>query len=209
METVESDGDPIRLKCTVAQFLGLDEGQEFHFLPVADQTFGYAGGEAYHSPHYELKCPPALSGAGCVTSRTGTAPSTTWSRLTESRSARWRCGAVTRSTPPTASSARWRGIVDPTSARTHVLLAEGHRRGRKQVATIPIGAMKRQDRRERDQFQVKIGIRNIVMPGARMHTTVVIMLTAPRMVPRPATAIPMIHRSPPGPGEWMASVSGV
>ena len=27
-------------------------------------------------------------------------------------------------------------------------------------------------------FQVKIGIRNIVMPGARMQTTVVIMLTA-------------------------------
>ena len=50
-------------------------------------------------------------------------------------------------------------------------------------------------------FQVKIGIRNIVMPGARMQTTVVIMLTAPRMVPRPATARPMIHRSPPGPGE--------
>ena len=37
-------------------------------------------------------------------------------------------------------------------------------------------------------FQVKIGIRNIVMPGQRMHTTVVIMLTAPRMVPRPPTA---------------------
>ena len=27
-------------------------------------------------------------------------------------------------------------------------------------------------------FQVKTGIRNIVMPGARRHTTVVIMLTA-------------------------------
>ena len=55
---------------------------------------------------------------------------------------------------------------------------------------------------------MKIGIRNIVMPGARMHTTVVIMLTPPRMVPRPPTARPMIHRSPPAPGEWMASVSG-
>ncbi|CFR75176.1 Uncharacterised protein [Mycobacterium tuberculosis] len=50
-------------------------------------------------------------------------------------------------------------------------------------------------------FQVKIGIRNIVIPGARMHTTVVIMLTAPRIVPRPATIKPMIHRSPPAPGE--------
>ncbi len=58
-------------------------------------------------------------------------------------------------------------------------------------------------------FQVKIGIRNMVIPGARMQTTVVIMLTAPRMVPRPPTTIPMIHRSPPTPGEWMASVNGV
>ena len=50
-------------------------------------------------------------------------------------------------------------------------------------------------------FQVKIGIRNIVMPGARSVSTVVTMLTAPRMVPRPAIASPMIHRSGPVPGE--------
>nr|CRL53196.1 hypothetical protein CPGR_00472 [Mycolicibacterium fortuitum subsp. fortuitum DSM 46621 = ATCC 6841 = JCM 6387] len=50
-------------------------------------------------------------------------------------------------------------------------------------------------------FQVKIGIRNMVIPGARMQTTVVIMLTAPRMVPRPPTAMPRIHRSAPTPGE--------
>ena len=47
--------------------------------------------------------------------------------------------------------------------------------------------------------QVKIGSRHIVMPGARMQITVVIMLTPPRMVPRPETARPMIHRSPPTP----------
>ena len=58
-------------------------------------------------------------------------------------------------------------------------------------------------------FQVEIGIRNIVIPGARMHTTVVIMLTAPRMVPGPAIARPMIHRSAPAPGECRASLSGV
>ncbi len=58
-------------------------------------------------------------------------------------------------------------------------------------------------------FHVKIGIRNIVMPGARRHTIVVIMLTAPRMVPRPLTSRPAIHRSAPRPGEWMALDSGV
>ncbi len=46
-------------------------------------------------------------------------------------------------------------------------------------------------------FQVKIGIRNIVMPGARMQMMVVMKLTEPRMVPNPASASPMIHRSPP------------
>ena len=57
-------------------------------------------------------------------------------------------------------------------------------------------------------FQVKIGIRNMVMPGQRMQTTVVIMLTAPRMVPRPPTATPRIHRSAPTPGECTESDSG-
>ncbi len=46
-------------------------------------------------------------------------------------------------------------------------------------------------------FQVKTGIRNIVMPGARIPTMVVTKLTAPRMVPKPDSASPMIHRSAP------------
>ena len=50
-------------------------------------------------------------------------------------------------------------------------------------------------------FQVKIGIRNIVMPGARMQMIVVMKLTPPRMVPNPLSARPMIHRSAPTPGE--------
>ena len=58
-------------------------------------------------------------------------------------------------------------------------------------------------------FQVKIGIRNIVMPGARRHTIVVTMLTAPRMVPRPDTTRPTIQRSCPMPGVNTAVESGV
>ena len=57
--------------------------------------------------------------------------------------------------------------------------------------------------------QVNSGIRNIVMPGARRQTIVVMKLTAPRMVPSPATIRPIAHRSPPTPGEWTASESGV
>jgi hypothetical protein len=58
-------------------------------------------------------------------------------------------------------------------------------------------------------FQVKIGIRNIVIPGARMVMIVVTKLTAPRMVPRPAIHRPMIQRSAPTPGDLVSSDSGV
>ena len=50
-------------------------------------------------------------------------------------------------------------------------------------------------------FQVKIGIRNIVMPGARMQKIVVMKLTPDKMVPRPDSTRPMIHMSAPMPGE--------
>src|SRR3954468_13323945 len=59
------------------------------------------------------------------------------------------------------------------------------------------------------EFHTKIGIRNIVMPGARRQTIVVAKLTAPRMVPRPLTASPAIHRFGPAPGEWTTVESGV
>ena len=49
-------------------------------------------------------------------------------------------------------------------------------------------------------FQVKIGIRNMVMPGARMQMIVVTKLTPPRIVPSPDSTSPMIHMSAPTPG---------
>ncbi|CAB4541046.1 unannotated protein [freshwater metagenome] len=50
-------------------------------------------------------------------------------------------------------------------------------------------------------FQVKIGMRNMVIPGARMVRMVVIKFTPPRMVPKPLRARPKTQRSPPRPGE--------
>ncbi len=58
-------------------------------------------------------------------------------------------------------------------------------------------------------FQVKIGIRNMVMPGARRHSVVVIMLIAEAMVPTPVIPTPTIQRFDPTPGLWMASASGM
>src|SRR3954453_17400878 len=57
-------------------------------------------------------------------------------------------------------------------------------------------------------FQVKIGIRNIVMPGARRQTIVVMKLTPPRMVPSTLTARPAIHMLGPAPGVFTTSDSG-
>ena len=56
--------------------------------------------------------------------------------------------------------------------------------------------------------QVKSDIRNIVMPGARMQMIVVMKLTAPRIVPKPAIARPKTHRSAPRLGEYTMLDSG-
>ena len=57
-------------------------------------------------------------------------------------------------------------------------------------------------------FHAKMGTRNITIPGALRQKTVVMRLTAVKMPENPVKATPMIHRSAPGPGEWMASVNG-
>ena len=57
-------------------------------------------------------------------------------------------------------------------------------------------------------FQTKIGIRNMVMPGARRVKIVVTMLMPDSTVAIPVRPMPMIHRSAPAPGEWTALDSG-
>jgi hypothetical protein len=145
LKIVESDGDPILLKCTVAQFLGLDEGEELDFLPIDDPT-GYGGGQAYHSPHYELDVGAGVVGGGMRDIAYGHRP-----QHDVIASDRVPVGEVeVRRGDPVHASDGFIGsvaglIVDPADLHvTHVLLAEGHLWGRKQVA-IPIGAMTRRD----------------------------------------------------------------
>ena len=57
-------------------------------------------------------------------------------------------------------------------------------------------------------FQVKIGIRHIVIPGARIVMIVVMKFTPPRIVPNPESARPNTQRSPPIPGENVVLESG-
>jgi hypothetical protein len=58
-------------------------------------------------------------------------------------------------------------------------------------------------------FQVKIGIRNSVIPGARMQMIVVIRLTVPRMVANPPSASPNTQRFEPKPGLYSWLLSGL
>ena len=57
-------------------------------------------------------------------------------------------------------------------------------------------------------FHEKIGMRHMVIPGARMVSTVVMKFTAPRIVPKPLMPRPSIQRFPPTPGEKLALASG-
>ena len=59
-----------------------------------------------------------------------------------------------------------------------------------------------------NMFQVKIGMRNMVMPGARMVDTVATTLTRGDHAGQPGSTMPTIHRSPPTPGERTPSDSG-
>jgi hypothetical protein len=56
--------------------------------------------------------------------------------------------------------------------------------------------------------QVNTGSRHMVIPGQRRQMMVVIMFTAPRMVPTPATTRAMSHRSAPTCGEFVMLDSG-
>ncbi|CAB4570530.1 unannotated protein [freshwater metagenome] len=56
--------------------------------------------------------------------------------------------------------------------------------------------------------QVKIEVRNMVMPGARIVKSVVMKLTAPKIVESPLRVNPISHKSPPTPGLKVAVESG-
>jgi hypothetical protein len=123
----------------------LDEGEELEFLPV-DDPVGYGGGQVYHSPHFELDVGAGVVGGGMRDIAYGHRP-----QHDVIASDRVPAGEVeVRRGDPVHASDGFIGsvaglIVDPADLHvTHVLLAEGHLWGRKQVS-IPIGAMTRRD----------------------------------------------------------------
>lgn len=159
LDLVDSEGDRIRLNCTVAQFLGLDEGEEAHFLPAADETSSYPSGQAYNWPRFEVGPVGGRTESGMGAPGFGHR-----SKHEEIASDRVPVGEVDvhRGDPVHASDGFIGSveglIVDPADHHvTHVLLREGHLWGRKQVS-IPIGTMTRRDQEIRvDLTKEQIG----------------------------------------------------
>jgi reverse gyrase len=83
-------------------------------------------------------------------------------------------------------------------------------RSAKSMATAAVSTGKATSTRKlvTTMFQVKTGMRNTVMPGARIVKTVVTMLTAVKMPEKPVRAMPRNHSSPPMLGVYVPSLSG-
>lgn len=144
IEMVESDGDPIVLRINRAQFEVLEDAEETELVEPSGETWDYGGGEAYSWPHYGLGLVGGMGAGGMgdleLGHHHGPQP-----QLTD----RVPVGEVEiKRGDHVHASDGWIGsveglVIDPADHHvTHVLLAEGHLWGRKQVA-IPIGTTAR------------------------------------------------------------------
>jgi sporulation protein YlmC with PRC-barrel domain len=130
----DSDDDGILLRCTLEQFEGLDSAEETQFVPGTKGFEAYGTEQVLSWPYYRLGdtvMDPSQEGKVSLTVTVDTVPAGEV--------------AIHRGAPVHATDGhigQVQGLViDAGSAHvTHVLLAEGHLWGRKQVA-IPISAV--------------------------------------------------------------------
>ncbi len=145
VDLVESFGEAIRLHCTTAEFRALDEAKEVHLVPIPDDERSPAWGRTYAWPYYGLGMLSAGMGAGGMgefeMAHHRTPQPIVFDRVP--------LGEVeVRRGDQVHATDGWIGsveglVIDPEDHHvTHVLLAEGHLWGRKQVA-IPITATSR------------------------------------------------------------------
>ena len=102
----------------------------------------------------------------------------------------------------------WHRIGEPPAVGSKKCVPK--RRSASSIISAPVrtGNASRTMKLVRNRFHVRIGIRNMVMPGARSMDTVVITLTAPSVPDVPVRMTEMIHRSAPSPGEPSGPDSG-
>jgi hypothetical protein len=139
---VDATAGPIRLTCTMAEFDALEQAEETHFLSEEGEQLGYEAGEALAWPYYGLGMSMggmAMGGAGADAMGMTGNPLITYDRVPVGE-VEVRRGDQVHATD--GGIGRLQGLViDPRDHHvTHVLLAEGHLWGRKELA-IPIGAV--------------------------------------------------------------------
>jgi hypothetical protein len=135
VDLVEADGDPIRLRCDRAQFAPLEAAEELQFLPSLAGNWGYGAGDALIWPYYGIGYGPGGMGA----------PVPVLTDQVPTGEIQVRRGDAVHAQDGHVGSVQGL-IIDPASSQvTHVLLAEGHLWGQRQVA-VPIDATSRVDR---------------------------------------------------------------
>jgi sporulation protein YlmC with PRC-barrel domain len=137
LDLVESAGDEVRLRATIAEFENLGSAEETLFIPGSGGYAAYGPEQVVSWPYY------GLAGAGGPEDIGAGLPFT--SPVVTSDAVPLGEVAVHRGDPVHATDGdigRVQGLViEPRSRHvTHVLLQEGHLWGRKEVA-IPIGAV--------------------------------------------------------------------
>jgi sporulation protein YlmC with PRC-barrel domain len=132
LDLVSGTAQEVRLSCTQAEFSELPSAEETQFIPGTAGYAAYGPSQVLAWPYYGLSTmDPDLAGpGGAVVTYDSVPPGEI---------------AVHRGDPVQATDGeigRVQGlVVDPASRHvTHVLLAEGHLWGRKEVA-IPVGAV--------------------------------------------------------------------
>ena len=140
LNLVDTSGDQVRIRCTLAQFAELEPAEETQFIPGSQGYAAYGPEQVLVWPYY------GLGGAGTVTDAAGlqgTSQTVTYDTIPLGE-VEVRRGDAVQATD--GSIGRVHGlVVDPRTRHvTHVLLAEGHLWGKKEVA-IPIRSVTRVD----------------------------------------------------------------
>jgi hypothetical protein len=132
---IETDGDPIHLRCSSADFAGFEMAEEMQFLPASADDWGYGAGQALIWPYFGTGY-----GAGAMVG-----PARPF--LTDHVPAgemQVRRGDHVHARDGRIGSVQGLVIDSESSQVTHVLLQQGHLWGRRQLA-IPIDATSRVD----------------------------------------------------------------
>ncbi len=158
IELVASVADEIQLRCTTAEFEALEDAEETHFLPGADDRWGYEPGQMLSLPYYGLPSGGmggmgvggmnGLGTSGMGAMGVGSGPHAVTDDRVPVGDVQVRRGDQVQATD--GPIGRVQGLaIDPSDHHvTHVLLDEGHLWGKKRVA-IPISAVTRIDNQVR------------------------------------------------------------